>query len=108
MNAPRANVEWSEQFRLAAKSWVAKEAAASMLEESKSSVLSQHMMKLADLPVSRAEMQVKASEEWRDFIASMVKAREEANFAKVRCEFIRMRFGEWQSREATKRAEMKL
>src|SRR5215471_17882911 len=67
---------WSEKFRISAKDHVAKEAAATLLEEANSSVLSQYMMKLADLQVSLAEMQVKASDEWRDYLTKMVKARE--------------------------------
>lgn len=98
----------SEEYRLAAKQWVEKEAAASLLEETKSSVLSERMVALGDLPVSRAEMQVKASDEWRDFVEAMVDARREANLAKVRLEWVRMRHAEQQSADASKRAEMRL
>jgi|SRR5581483_990394 len=98
----------SEQFRLAAKDWVDKEYAASVLEETKSAVLSQRMAELGDVPVSHAERDVKASKEWAHWIKSMVEARKEANLAKVRMEWIRMRFSEQQSAEATARAEMKL
>ena len=61
-----------------------------------------------DMPVSRAEMNVKASAEWSDYIKTMVGAREKAALLKVQLEYIRMKFNEWQSFEATKRAEMKL
>ncbi len=98
----------SEVYRLAAKSWVEKEAAASLLEETKSSVLSERMAALGDVPVSRAEMTVKASPEWREFVTKMVEARQEANLAKVRLEWVRMLFQEQQSAEASKRAEMRL
>jgi hypothetical protein len=98
----------SEQFRLAAKDWVEKDSAANMLEETKSAILSQRMAALGDMPVSKAEMAVKASEEWRDFIERMVSARTAANLAKMKMEFIRMRFSEWQSKEATARAERKM
>ena len=98
----------SEKFRLAAKEWVAEDAAANMLEESKSAYLSQKMAALGDMPVSRAEMEVKASADWREYIRQMVEAREKANLSKVKLEWLRMRFNEWQSAEATKRAEMKL
>lgn len=108
MNAPIPNLPWSEQYRLAAKDWVGKESAASVLEETKSAVLSQKMAALGDMPVSRAELQVKASDEWHDYVLKMVKAREAANLAKVRLEYLRMKFNEWNSAEATKRAEMKL
>lgn len=99
---------WSEKYRLAAKDWVAKDAAANIMEESKSAVLSQRMIALGDMPVSRAEMQVKASEEWGDFLKEMVRAREAANLAKVKLEYMRMKFSEWQSHEATARAERRV
>lgn len=79
-----------------------------MLEETKSAVLSQRMSALGDMPKSHAEMQVKASEDWSDFIAEMVTARRSANLLKVQMEYIRMKSGEQNSAEATKRAEMKL
>lgn len=104
----RANIPLSEQFRLTAKRWVELDSAASLLEETKSAVLAQRMSALGDIPVSRAEMQVKASDEWSEFVTKMVKAREAANLSKVKLEWTRMRFSEQQSEEATKRAEMKL
>jgi hypothetical protein len=103
-----ANLPLSEQFRVIAKKWVDADSAASMLEETKSSVLAQMMAGQGDMPVSCAEMNVKASGEWREYVKSMVEAREKASLLKVQLEYIRMRFHEWQSHEATKRAEMKL
>lgn len=103
-----SNKPLSEQFRLIAKKWVGAETAASLLEETKSAVLSKMMADLGDMPVSRAEMRIKASQEWRDYIEKMVEARSQASMLKVEMELIRMQFSEWQSREATKRAEMKL
>jgi len=103
-----SNRPLSEQFRLAAKDWVDKDAAANLLEETKSAVLSQRMAALGDMPVSRAELIVKASPEWAEFVTQMVDARKAANLAKVRVEWIRMKHSEAQSFEATRRAEMKL
>ena len=98
----------SEEYRIVAKSWVDAEAAASMLDDTKSAVLAQKMTALGDMPVSRAEMQVKASDDWIDFVHSVVEARKKANLLKVQLEYIRMRSGEWSSHEASKRAEMRL
>jgi hypothetical protein len=98
----------SEHFRLVAKAYVDANAAAELLEELKSSFLSQRMADFGDIPVSRAEMTVKASPEWRDYLEKMVAARKEANRRKVQMEFIRMQFSEQQSAEASKRAEMRL
>jgi hypothetical protein len=98
----------SEVFRRSAKEWVDLDNAARMLEEGKSAFLSQRMLDLGDIPVSKAELQVKASDVWQGYIDSMVKARTESNLAKVKLEYIRMRFQERMSTEATARAERKL
>jgi CTP:molybdopterin cytidylyltransferase MocA len=102
------NLPISEQYRIVAKRWVDAEAAASLMEDTKSAMLSQMMMALGDMPVSRAEMQAKASDEWKDFVEGMIEARKQANLLKVQLEYLRMRSAEWTSEEATKRAEMKL
>lgn len=103
-----SNQPLSEQFRIIAKKWVDADAAANMLEESKSAFLSRKMAELGDMPVSKAEMTVKASGEWSEYIKSMVDARKQASLLKVQLEYIRMQFSEWQSGEATRRAEMRL
>lgn len=98
----------AEAFRIAAKDWVRKDGAARLLEESKTAVLAQRMAALGDKPASHAERDVKASKEWREYIEKMCKAREEANLAKVRKEYMQMKFYEWQSAQANNRAEMRL
>jgi hypothetical protein len=102
------NLPLSEQFRLVAKRWVEAESAASVLEDTKSAVLSQKMAALGDMPVSKAEMTVKASAEWIEHVHKIIQARKSANLLKVQMEYLRMKNGEWQSSEATRRAEMKL
>lgn len=107
MNAIQ-NLPWSEQYRIVAKSWVDADAAASLLEDTKSAFLSQRMQRHADLAVSKAEAIVKSSPEWSDFIEKMVAARKQANLLKVQLEYLKMKFQEWSSENATKRAEMRL
>ena len=102
------NIHPSEQYRLAAKAWVDLDGAARMLEETKTAVLAQRMKALGDMPAAHSEREVKASQEWAAFIKGMVEARTAANLAKVRMEWTRMKFMEWQSENATKRAEMRL
>lgn len=108
MSDDYSNLPWAEQYRVVAKSWVELDRAANLLEETKSAVLSQRMAALGDMPVSRAELTVKASREWSEFITAMVNARTQANLKKVQMEFIRMKFQEWSSDNANKRAEMRL
>jgi phosphoenolpyruvate carboxylase len=103
-----ANLPISEQFRIIAKKWVDADSAANMLEETKSAVLSRMMADQGDMPVSKAEMTVKASDAWKNYVTEMVEARKRASLLKVQLEYIRMKYHEWQSYEATKRAEMKL
>lgn len=108
MQEPNANLPWSEQFRITAKKWVDAEAAASLLEDTKSAYLSERTQAHADLAHNKAEALVKASPEWRDFISKMIAARKQANLLKVQLEYLRMKFSEWQSENATRRAEMRI
>jgi hypothetical protein len=102
------NAPLSEQFRLAAEEWVDADSAANFLEETKGAVLSRMMAAYGDIAVSRAEMNVKASDAWMDHLQKMLAAREKAALLKVKVDYIKMRFQEWQSAEANNRAEMRL
>lgn len=112
MNAPSINLPYSEQFRITAKLWVDADAAATLLEDTKSAILSERMQAIIreepGLAINRAEATVKASPEWREWITGMIDARKKANLLKVQMEYLRMKFTEWNSHEASKRAEMKL
>ena len=98
----------SERYRLVAKDWVQKDGAARMLEDSKTTVLNQRMQALGKMPVSSAEREVKSSPEWAEYIQKMVEARTAANLAKVKMKYIEMKYYEWQSGNASRRAEMRL
>lgn len=108
MDEPTINLPWSEQFRVVSKEWVDAEAAASLLEDTKSASLAEKMLAHGDIAVNRAEMLVKGSEEWKLELQSIAMHRQVANRLKVQMEYIRMKFMEWQSENATKRAEMRL
>jgi hypothetical protein len=102
----------SEQFRITAKAWVEADKAASLMEECKSVVFSEMMSKLTgedlSLPVNRAEILVKGSQDYKDFVTTMVELRSKANLLKAQLEFIRMQHSEQQSSEATARSERRL
>ena len=98
----------SEQFRIVAKQWVEADKAASILEESKSAVLSQMMLAKGDVAVNKAELQSKGSQEWQAYLDKMVEARSEANLRKVQMEFVRMQFSEWQAADANARKERQM
>lgn len=107
-----SNEPLSEQYRLAALEWVDADGAASLLEETKSATFSQMVGKILDenpkIAVNRAETLVKSSDEYKEFVSKMVLMRTKANRLKVQMEFLRMRFMEQNSREASARAEMRL
>jgi hypothetical protein len=103
-----SNEAWSEQYRIMGELWAEAEAAASLLEDTKSAVLAQHMIGQGDIAVNKAEMIVKASREWREHIGKIAAARKEANLLKVRLEYCRMKYHEEQGLNATQRAEMRM
>jgi hypothetical protein len=98
----------SEQFRVVAKQWVDDDKAASILEESKSAVLSQMMLKEGDIPVSKAEMRVKGSAEWQDYLDKMVNARADANLRKLHMDYLRMKEREADREDWNARSERKM
>lgn len=98
----------SKSWYESAHQWTDLESAASLLEETKGAVMAQMMTKHGDIPVSRAEILVKASPEWMDHVEKIVRARTAANKAKIKCDFWKMKFWESQSQAATDRLEAKL
>lgn len=98
----------SEIYSEIGASWVDADAAANLLEDCKSAFLSQKMLLHPDVAVNKAEMLVKGSREWEDYIHKTVAARKRANLLKVQMETIRMRFSEWQSQEANERVQARL
>jgi ADP-ribosylglycohydrolase len=89
--AANANTPLSDQWSEIAHAHVEAEAAAQILEETKSAVLAQ-----------------KASSEWDRHVRSIVRARQEANRLRVQRDYIRMRFQEWISADANNRTAAKL
>ena len=103
------NRPYSELVREAAEDWCDKDAAARMLEECKTAFLEKRKNELdMDMPDSHRERIVKASDEWRDYLVKMVRARTAANRAKINLTYIETKGWESRSSEATKRAEMRL
>lgn len=102
----------SEQFRVVAEQWANADGAASLLEELKSTRLSQLktalMAERGDMSDAKAERIVKSDPGWEAYITDMVKCREAANLLRVQVETLRMQHMEETSRSANTRAEMKL
>lgn len=98
----------SDDYREVAHRWVTLDAAARLLEESKTAVLAQRCTKLGAMPVARAEQLVKSSDEWRDYLKKMISSRTEANKARIEMKYYEMRFSEWQSDAANERTQTRL
>jgi hypothetical protein len=98
----------AEQFRIVARKWVDADAAANLLEETKTSCIAQRMLALGEMPVSRAEMIVKGSEDWHQHLEKMVAARATANMLKVQMEYIRMQERQQDREDWAQRSERKM
>ena len=98
----------SEQYRIAALEWVDADAAARLLEETKSAVFAQKVLAQGDIAVNRAETNVRGSLEWMDYLQKVIDARTNANRLRVRMDYLRMRAMEQQSEEANRRMESRL
>lgn len=103
----------SEEFRIAGKDWVQKNAAAGLLEENKKVVFSELILKATEqsekkIPFWQAEATVYSSQQWKDYIHAMMEAREVANMAKVKMKWIEIRFQEQNSAEAALRLEQRM
>lgn len=103
LNTPSRNRHISDDYLEVAEDWVTLDATARLLEESKSSVFSQRCLATGEKSVARAELVVKASPQWLDYIDKMVKARTAANKARIKVEYNKMRLQEWQSDAANER-----
>jgi hypothetical protein len=99
----RPNIPLSEQIYRAGTAWAERNAAAQLLEESKTAYLSQSKSKLGDIPDNKAERIVKASDDWSEYIERMVDARREANLARVKYDALKARMSEWIASDANHR-----
>ncbi len=99
---------FADLYREAGEDWADKEAAASLLEDCKSATLAQWSSAQGDMPVNRAELIVKSSPRWMEYLKNMVEARRQANVARVRLESIKMRAMEWHAKSANYRAEARI
>lgn len=112
MNAPvriaNSNAPLSERIGRAHRKWVELDAAARLLEATKSAVFSQRVVALGDMPVSKAENLVRASDFWIEHVEKVEKARTAANHAKVEWAYLRDLFAEWNSNAADERLRAKI
>jgi hypothetical protein len=102
----------SEVYREAYERWVAADAAARLLDETKSSVFAQRVLEAMrsapGVSMSKAEIEVRASAEWRDYLIKMTNAKTAANKAKIEVEFHRMKYWEATQDRADERFATRL
>lgn len=98
----------SEEYRIASKEAVRLKSIARLSEDLKPSKFAELMLLHNDLAVSRAEIAVRASKEWKDHVASVVAAGEAADYAHKRVKWIEMRFQEWVMQQAGARHERQM
>ena len=92
----------------AGEAWSEAEAAASLLEETRKSVLAKLMNDSGASTVAAKEMEALRDDSYVDFVTRMVTARKAANKAKVRYDSGKVLAELRRSQESTRRAEMTL
>lgn len=102
MNADELHAE----ILAAGEKWADAEAAASLLEETRKSVLAKLMNESAIASIAGKEMTALAEPEYRKFVEGMVTARKAANKARVRYDSAKVLAELRRSEESTRRAEM--
>ena len=103
-----SNEPYSDQWRRAALHANDLEAAASILENTRSAMLSQWMTELGDIAVNKAERVIKASPKWMDLNKRMVDARTKANAAEIEATYLKMKYYESASERADERTMARL
>ena len=94
--ASQANIDFPEKFHDAAMRWAKLDGKAHQLEELKTAVLAKKAKALGgDLSVAAAEREVRAGQEWHDFVSEITQARIAANEAKGEMDYWRMKFQAW-------------
>lgn len=104
------NQPLSEQYAEVGEQWVDADAAATLLEDLKSAFLNQKMQDYigTGMAISRAEAEVKGSQEWKEYVIKTTNARKNANKLRVRLEVIKMRAWENTNQEANNRMAARL
>jgi len=98
----------SEQYRIAAKEYVKAKSISELADALKPTRFAELMQAHPDIAVSRAEIAVRASPEWKEHVASVVAAAEAADMARHKVKWIEMRFQEWVMQTASARKEREM
>jgi len=104
LDADRIYAQLSE----AGEAWADADAAASLLEETRKSVLAKLMLEASVTSAAAKEMVALADESYTKHVEGMVSARKAAHKARVRYDCARVLAEMRRSEESTRRAEMNL
>lgn len=102
------NLSIADMYLEASNTWCDLENAASLLEDTKSIIFSQFVLKQQASSVAKAELLARTLPEWKEHVEKIVEARTAANKAKVKVEYLKMRGWEETSKAADNRIQSKL
>src|SRR5262245_13194659 len=102
------NRDYARWIKEAHDDWNDKDAAARLLEDTKSLLFAQKCNALGDMPVNKAEQTIKASIPWHDHVTRIVNAKTAANAAWGEYEYRKVRYEQWKNEEANHRHQSKL
>lgn len=112
-DVPASERPLSEQFRIVARKYCDADAAATLMEQLKSTTLEGLKAKImqncdGNIADNASERMAKNDPEWVKYVKDMCAHRAKASKLKVQLEYIKMRSMEQQSAEANARAERKM
>jgi len=105
---PEREHDIAELFRIAGEEWAEADAAYYLLENTRTSLRSEITLRQTGIPNNRAEHIASASPEYRDHVKKAADAKRHANRLRVRMDYLKMRYGLWNSADANQRTERKL
>lgn len=105
---PEREQSIEERYRLLGEEWADADAAYYLLDNTRTSIRSELVLKQQGIPNNRAEHVASASPEYREHVEKTADAKRRANLLRVRMDYLKMRFTKWNSADANQRTERKL
>lgn len=102
------NQSIAELYLQAADKWCDLENAANLLEDTKSAIFSQMVLRQNASSVAKAELLVRGSAEWLEHVERIVAARTAANRADIQRQYWKMRGWEESSKAADNRLQARI
>src|SRR5262249_26288416 len=90
------NMDLPERYREAAQTWVRLDGQARELEDGKEHAFAKRTKTINGGSLAAAEREVKSTQEWRDILMEIARARTAANQAQTEMDYWRMKFEQWR------------